>query len=191
MPSVEMQSKSDIRKLALIRRQEIAIEEKKRFDALITDHIHNLPQYREAKVIALYYPICEEVNLLDLMHEAEKKTVFPKVKENELAFYPAENLNDFSIGCFGIPEPFRGDALDVNDIDLILVPGLSFDGRGRRLGYGKGYYDRLMHANPDVYTVGVCLDEFFVRRLPVDPWDASVDGVVTQTGFFRSKYEVL
>lgn len=190
MPSVKMQSKSDIRNVILVRRQEIAHEEKKRFEAQIAGHIRNLPQYQEAQLLAIYYPIRQEVSLLSLMHDAKKTILFPKVEQNDLIFYPAETLEDFVSGGFGIPEPVRGEAAQVHDIDLILVPGISFDWRGHRVGYGKGYYDRLIRANPGVYTVGVCFDEFYVGRLPDDPWDACVDGVVTQTGFIRSKCEV-
>ncbi len=186
-----MQSKSDIRRLILVRRQEIAHEEKERFEAQIAGHIRNLPHYQNAHLIAIYYPIRQEVDLLSLMHDTKKTVLFPKVERDELSFYPADSLKDFLSGGFGIPEPARGEAAQVHDIDLILVPGISFDWRGHRVGYGKGYYDRLIRTNPDVYTVGVCFDEFYVGRLPDDPWDACVDGVVTQTGFFKSKCEVI
>lgn len=78
----------------------------------------------------------------------------------------------------------------MHKIDLIIVPGLVFDRDGHRLGYGKGYYDRLINTNPGVATLGVCFDEFFIERLPVDPWDAKVNLVVTQTGIYRSEGEV-
>lgn len=183
----EMQSKSTIRKIVLEQRQAIDQEEKIRAEARIVEHIRTLPQYQEAKVVALYYPIRGEVNLLSLWHEDGKLTLFPKVEGQRLAFYPAGAPDDLASGCFGIPEPSAGAEVLVSIIDLIFVPGMCFDFSGHRLGYGKGYYDRLIQANPDVLTAGVCFDQHFVERLPVDPWDANVDCVVTQTGLFKIK----
>lgn len=185
-----MQSKSDIRKTILKKRTRIAQGEKERFEERIIENIHALPEYQKAETIALYFPIRGEVDLLALMHEEGKTALFPKVESEELAFYPARTPDDFVTGSFGIPEPSGGNAVAAYDIDLIFVPGICFDGCCHRLGYGKGYYDRLLKANPDVYTIGVCFDECFVRHLPVEPWDVNVDCVVTQTGSFRSKCEV-
>lgn len=190
MPLLGMQSKSSIRKLILARRTQIAQEKKKRFEERIVENIRSLSEYQKAEIIALYFPVRGEVDLLALMHEEEKVVLFPRVEGGELAFYPAQTLNDFVTGSFGIPEPPRGRAVAAHDIDLIFVPGICFDQCGHRLGYGKGYYDRLLKANPGVYTIGVCFDEYFVSQLPVEPWDMNVDCVVTQTGFFRSKCEV-
>lgn len=182
-----MQSKSTIRKFVLEQRRAIAREEKLRAETLIVERIRALPRYKEAKVIALYYPIRGEVDLLSLGQEDEKYTLFPKVEGHRLAFYPAGTPNDLVPGCFGIPEPCTGAEVLVTTIDLIFVPGVCFDSHGHRLGYGKGYYDRLIRANPDVFTVGVCFDGHFVDRLPVDPWDANVDCIVTEKGLFKIK----
>ncbi len=186
MTSVEMQSKSDIRKIVLERRQGIASEIKKRSEIEILGHIRRLPEYRDAHNIAMYYPVQGEVNLLSLMGDDGKRFLFPKVHGNDLSFYPAETPDNFVIGRFGIPEPTSDVAVRVQDIDLIFVPALCYDDRGHRLGYGKGYYDRLLMAHPDVLAIGVSFDECSVPRLPVEPWDAHVDCVVTQTGVFRS-----
>ncbi len=185
-----MQSKSDIRKAILERRTRIAHGEKKRSEKRIIENIRSLPEYQKAKTIALYFPVRGEVDLLALMHEEGKIALFPKVEREELAFYPARTPDDFVAGSFGIPEPSGDGPVAVHDIDLIFVPGICFDDCCHRLGYGKGYYDRLLKANPGVCAIGVCFDECFVRHLPVEPWDASVDCIVTQTGVFRSKCEV-
>jgi 5-formyltetrahydrofolate cyclo-ligase len=185
-----MQSKTDIRKVILEKRTQIAQGVKKRFEERIIENIRSLPEYQKAKTIALYFPVRGEVDLLALMHEEGKVTLFPRVERGELAFYPAQTQNDFVTGSFGIPEPSGDRAVATHDIDLIFVPGICFDDCCHRLGYGKGYYDRLLKANSDVYTIGVCFDECFVRHLPVESWDMNVDCVVTQTGFFRSNCEV-
>ena len=185
-PSVEMQSKSDIRKIVLERRRGIDSDCRKSSENLIADRIRSLDEYRDASVVALYYPVKGEADLLSLLADREKIFLFPKVHGDRLSFHPAANLDDFEAGSYGIPEPAAGKAFRVRDIDLILVPALCFDERGHRLGYGKGYYDRLLKGNPGIFTVGVCFDECHVTGLPVEPWDVHVDCVVTQTGVFRS-----
>src|SRR5690606_23423041 len=73
--------------------------------------------------------------------------------------------------------------ISASDIDLVLVPGLAFDVGGGRLGYGGGYYDRLLASLPgSVPTVGVTLDELIVDAVPVEPHDVGVSHLVTQSG---------
>jgi 5-formyltetrahydrofolate cyclo-ligase len=184
--SVEMQSKSDIRKAVMQRRRGIAPEQRQRSENLIADLIRTLPEYRDASVVAIYFPVRGEADLLPLLADTGKTFLFPKVNGDDLCFYPAKTLDDFAPGSFGIPEPTCETSVSVQDIDLILVPALCFDEEGHRLGYGKGYYDRLLKDLPDIFTVGVCFDECHVTGLPVEPWDVYVDCVVTQTGVFRS-----
>src|SRR5690606_23316503 len=72
------------------------------------------------------------------------------------------------------------------EVDLVLVPGLTFDVTGARLGYGKGFYDRflaqLATVNPAVPTFGITLDELVFSALPVDPHDVKVSHLATQSG---------
>lgn len=175
----------------LVCRQRIAGEDKIRSESQIITRIRALPQYREARTIALYVPVRGEVDLLPLLEDPGKTALFPKVHGEDLAFYPAAGIDTFIPGRFGIPEPPEGPVFPVGDIDLMFVPGISFDRTGHRIGYGKGYYDRLMRAKTHAAAVGVCFDECLVDRLPADSWDVQVEYVVTQTEvFFRSKNEV-
>ncbi len=172
-------------------RQGITGEEKERYEARILEHIRRLHAYQRAHTMALYVPVRGEVSLLALLEDSGKNALFPKVHGEDLAFYHARSIDAFVPGRFGIPEPPEGPAFPVDGIDLIFVPGISFDRIGHRIGYGKGYYDRLLQANGHARTVGVCFDECFVDRLPADSWDVQVECVVTQTGVFpRSKNEV-
>ncbi len=175
----------------LVCRQRIAGEDKIRSESQIITRIRSLPQYREARTVALYVPVRGEVDLLPLLKDTGKTTLFPKVHGEDLAFYPAAGVDTFIPGRFGIPEPPECPIFPVSGIDLMFVPGISFDRTGHRIGYGKGYYDRLMQANVHVITIGVCFDECLVDRLPADSWDVQVEYVVTQTEvFLRSKNEV-
>ena len=84
----------------------------------------------------------------------------------------------------GILEP-AADALSVPfaSVDLVLTPGLVFDARGSRLGFGRGYYDRLFaQLRPDVLRIGVTSDALVVDHLPSDPWDVPMTHLVTEGG---------
>jgi len=187
MTSAEMQSKTDIRRNSIALRHTIADEEKKRSESRIAENIRNLIIYKKAKTVALYYPVRGEADLLILMNDPDKIFVFPKVQGEDLVFYPARSRDDFVKGRFGIPEPCSDEAVPVHDIDVIVVPGVCFDMNNKRLGYGRGYYDRLIQASPETFTLGVCFDKCCMERLPVDSWDMSVNCVVTQTSILKIK----
>lgn len=160
-----------------------------RIEKAIQDHIVRSTIFLRAKTVALYMPIRGEADVLPLLIASEKKIVFPKVNDNMLIFCPAKSIDECCPGCYGIPEP-SSPPVRVDEIDLVVVPGVVFDHFGYRIGYGKGFYDRLIMKHPKMNTMGVCFDDFFVDRLPRDPWDVNVDSVVTQTGIFHSKREV-
>lgn len=130
-------------------------------------------------------PIRGEVDLLSLWRPESIQVVFPKILGGNIAFSPAATSRDFILGAYGILEPASDEHIEVGMIDLVFVPGIAFDRYGHRLGYGKGYYDRLIGSNPGTVFMGVCLDEFRIDRLPVDPWDARVGFVVTQAGIYK------
>lgn len=125
-----------------------------------------------------------------LMADKEKKFVFPRVVNNSLEFAEAKTHEEFVNGTYGIPEPVEVDCINIKDINLIIVPGIVFDCKGNRLGYGKGFYDRLLSEYTEIDTMGVCYSDFLLESLEADPWDARVKYVVTQNGILKTKKEV-
>jgi len=189
-----MHSKTEIRKVALERREGLDRGKKALWETAIQDYIAEAPVFKRVNVVALYVPIRGEVDILPLWHAHDKVMVFPRVEGDTLRFYHVRVKDELSKGSFGIPEPAPSACqrwIEVNDIGLILVPGLVFDRAGFRIGYGKGFYDRLLNLYPDVVTMGPCFDEFFVEKLSVDSWDARVDFIATQSGIFKSEGEVI
>ena len=81
-------------------------------------------------------------------------------------------------GTWDIPEP-PADAPQPEHVDVILVPGLAFDPRGHRIGYGKGYYDRLLSQWPDAFRIGLGFDFQLVSEAPNLPHDVALHCVVT------------
>lgn len=116
-----------------------------------------------------------------------KRVVLPKVKGKELELFEIRNLDsDVSPGAWGIPEP-RGSALvRLDELDVIIVPGAAFDARGNRLGYGAGFYDKLLSAFKKL-TIAVAFEEQIVPKVPADPHDVPVQKIVTEKRIIEAK----
>lgn len=148
-----------------------------------------LPAYRTAREVAAYLPVKNEVDAAIIAGQAladGKRLLLPRCRDDApglLDFGCVTCLSDVVPGRFGILEPREAACRPPGAFapDLILVPGLAFDGLGRRLGFGGGYYDRLL-ALPVMaraFSVGLAFDFQLVAALPADPWDRPVNAVVT------------
>ncbi|SPE57247.1 5-formyltetrahydrofolate cyclo-ligase [Verrucomicrobia bacterium] len=150
------------------------------------------PEWRNAQSILFFAPLPEEVDLWPLVEEAlaAGKTVALPRFEAAHGHYSAcqvRNLaRDLKPGQFGIREPVNTcPQLVLNLLDFILVPGVAFDLQGRRVGRGRGFYDRLLGVLRGV-TCGVAFDEQIVEAIPVEPHDAVVTYILTPTRWVRA-----
>ena len=146
----------------------------------IVNQIINHPKYIGAKVIACYCSLKDEVNLDALILDAilkGKTVVVPKVKGNTMDFYEINHMNDLEIKTFGIREPINEVVFDKNRIDVMFVPGVAFDGKGNRMGFGRGYYDRYL-GNLSLYKIGICFQEQMCDSIPVDGYDVRMDEII-------------
>ena len=136
----------------------------------------------EAQTIMAYYSLPDEVNTHALIDElvAEGKTVLlPKVTGDdtmELRRYTGRA--DLQEGSYHILEPVGERFTDYAAIDLAVIPGVAFTPDGKRLGRGKGYYDRFLTLIPDVYKIGMCFPWQLVDHVPCDEHDIGMDAVV-------------
>jgi len=149
-----------------------------------------LPEFADARTVALYSPIRKEVETALVFGQAlslGKEILFPTVVGSNLEFRRVKELTDLRIGSFGILEP-AGDACDPSVADLIVVPGVAFDLFGRRIGYGKGFYDRALHRlEGSGRLVGFCYDFQLVEEIAGEPHDVVMDLVVTDARAVRVK----
>ena len=90
---------------------------------------------------------------------------------------------DLAPGAFGILEP-RGEVVPPEEIDLVLCPGLAFDRRGGRLGYGGGYYDRYL-GKVHAFLLGICYTDCIVGAVPTGAHDVFMDALACETGILR------
>ncbi len=143
--------------------------------------------WNEAQTILFFAPLPEELDLWPLLAEAlaDGKTVgLPRFVERTQTYAAArvqDLQRDVHVGKFGIREPVaRCVEIPLNKLDLVLVPGVAFDVQGRRLGRGKGFYDRLLSDASGV-KCGVVFDEQIVGEVPVTPRDERVSCILTPT----------
>ena len=114
-----------------------------------------------------------------------KKVFASKIEEDRLVFYPIMSAHGpWCEGPFGIKEPPNGKPADPGDFPvLILTPGLAFDRERRRMGRGRGYYDRLFAGldkeSRQYYALGLCMDFQLIEEVPVEEFDKKVDGLLT------------
>lgn len=145
--------------------------------AALCARVGTLAAWQGARTVAGFVALRGEVDVASLLAAARadgKRVVLPRVGEGDaLTFHLGEAL---VASAFGVLEP-AADAPTATP-DLVLVPGLAFDERGHRLGYGAGYYDRFLGALHPA-TIGVCFDFQLVPELPDTPGDVAVDRVAT------------
>ena len=144
-------------------------------------------QWKNAQSVLFYAPVQWELDVWPLVAEALSagKTValprFAAETNSYEACWIQNPTQDLESGRFGIREPADYCAnVSLKRLDLILVPGVAFDLRGRRLGRGKGFYDQLLAALSGT-TCGIAFDQQIVRELPVVPHDAHVNCILTPT----------
>jgi 5-formyltetrahydrofolate cyclo-ligase len=158
--------------------------------ARVRAHLLCHPAWRESRVVLGYASFRQEVDTFPLLEEVlarGKELVLPRVvrASRSLHLLRVKDLAaDLRPGYQGIlePDPARCSSVDPGLIDLVLVPGVVFDRRGFRLGYGGGYYDRLLASLPRAVRVGLAFSLQVVEELPVLPHDLPVDVLVTEDG---------
>jgi 5-formyltetrahydrofolate cyclo-ligase len=104
-----------------------------------------------------------------------KRLLLPRVEASGIVV--VDGNSPLVASTFGVPEP-TGPAIEVSEIDLVIVPGLAFTSAGDRLGYGQGYYDRLL-PTVSAPTIGVCFEDQLVDEMPTTDHDVRVDMVVS------------
>ena len=138
-------------------------------------------QYKAAKSVYGYLPYNQEVRTVPLLEKAladGKRVAVPKVYGDEMRFIYITDLTQVEKGYAGIPEPVADGPVADDKTALVLMPGLAFDPKGHRIGYGGGYYDKFLAAEPDHPTVALCYDFQMLPELKTDDYDIPVDLVL-------------
>lgn len=135
-----------------------------------------------ADKILMYHSLPDELSTLEFIDKwhTRKRFFLPRVHGVNLEVLPYDRSR-LEYGAFHIEEPQGDDIEPIENIELIVVPGVAYDRNGNRVGRGKGYYDRLL-ANSRATKVGVGYDFQLVDEIDAEPHDVTVDIVITQSG---------
>lgn len=137
--------------------------------------------YQNAKTIYGYLPYNQEVRTVPMLERAlkdGKKVAVPKVYGEEMKFLYLDDLNAVAKGYAGIPEPIADEPVAHDETALVLMPGLAFDSQGHRIGYGGGFYDKFLAAEPNHPTLALCYEFQMLPKLDVEDHDIPVDTVL-------------
>ncbi|TCP52395.1 5-formyltetrahydrofolate cyclo-ligase [Tumebacillus sp. BK434] len=185
--------KQALRKHLLALRQNLSREARAPLDAAILQRVIELPEVQAAQTILLYLDFRGEVESDGMIEHclAHGKTpVAPVTLKEERQMIPVRitSLADLRMGAYGIREPLHLPELEVpvTAIDLVILPGVGFDRKGGRLGYGGGYYDRFLpKLRPEVPKIAVAYELQVVENVPMEPHDTLLDALVTEQGIWR------
>lgn len=151
--------------------------------------------YKDSKEILAYYPFRSEIDTTIIILRAlkqQKKVILPRVNGKNIDLYYIKDLsNDLSPGSFDIMEPIPSECIPASyrDIDMVLIPGVSFDRDLNRLGYGGGFYDKLLEKLPaDIPRIALAFDLQIVDCIPVMAHDLKVDIIITETGIIAPSH---
>lgn len=152
-----------------------------RASAAIFSAVERLPEFRAARTVAVFAALPDEPATDEVLARwaSTRRVVLPRVEGDAMRFY-ACRPDALVFGAFGILEPQGERPCPAGEIDLVVCPGVVFTADGRRLGRGRGYYDRYL-GDPAFrgFRVGVCYAHQLVDDLPVEPHDVRMDRVIT------------
>lgn len=156
-------------------------QQRLRASAGIFSAVERLPEFRAARTVAVFAALSDEPATDEVLARwaSTRRVVLPRVEGDAMRFY-ACRPDALVFGAFGILEPQGERPCPAGEIDLVVCPGVAFTADGRRLGRGRGYYDRYL-GDPVFrgFRVGVCYAHQLVDDLPVEPHDVRMDRVIT------------
>ena len=137
--------------------------------------------YKNAKSIYFYLPYNQEVRTTPMVEQAlrdGKRVAVPKCYGPEMRFIWITDLSDIAPGYCNIPEPIGDGPIADDETALVLMPGMAFDRHGHRIGYGGGFYDKFLSAEPNHPTLALCFDFQMQDFVETEPFDIPVDTVL-------------
>lgn len=181
-------SKKALRKSIQKCRDSLSNESKQKRSAVIIQKFLGLRQYNSSTNILAYFPFRSEIDICTIIEKAlgqGKRIVFPKVNKEKLDLYYIKSLSrGLEPGRYDIMEPIPSEcekALPL-EIDLVVVPGVGFDPGMNRLGYGGGFYDRLLREiPPQAPRIALAFDLQVMDHIPVSEHDLKIDVLITES----------
>lgn len=185
------------RRSGIAARRALSREVRAAANHALCQRLAQLSCFQNAQVILVYAAFGGEADLTELLSLAEQlgKTVaYPICGENFSLMAAVPRPDGWEVGAYGIRTPVleRSQRLRPDQLDLVLVPCTAFDADCRRVGMGKGYYDRYLLRCPQAVHLGIAFEVQRVEHAAVDEHDQRLDGYITEGGIYRGtdKFEL-
>ena len=179
--------KRQLRKQLLCTRESLGLEDWKTKSDRLCHNLKNAPLFRHAQTILAYCSHRQEPDLSALWGERDSWGL-PRAIGKSLSWHIWKPSEPLQKGKYGIFEPHPDlPTLPPQDVDLILVPAVGCDRQGYRLGYGGGYYDRLLSSEDwqHIPTIGIIFNFAWLEQLPVDDWDIPLTAICSDRQFWE------
>ncbi|PSB19770.1 5-formyltetrahydrofolate cyclo-ligase [Phormidesmis priestleyi ULC007] len=184
-------AKPELRRSLLAKRRSLSLKEWQQKSQQLCHHLNALSIVQQSNTILAYFSFRQEPDLRALF-SLDKTWGFPRCVGSSLSWHTLSVPPQ--IGAYGIVEPHCDSPIVEPDrVDLILVPCVACDRRGYRLGYGGGFYDRLLSA-PEWQgkrTIGVVFEFAVVSEFAIDPWDQPLQGICTEREYLAISASLL
>jgi 5-formyltetrahydrofolate cyclo-ligase len=183
-----MSTKVELRRHLLAQRAVLTLAEIEHKSAIIAEYVCTLPAFHLSHTVMMYMALPQEVQTMQIIAQArqlQKRVAVPVVRGDDLrAVELSDDPAQLRRGRFGILEPYGTESvIQPQEIGYIAVPGVAFDTRGGRLGFGKGYYDRFLGRLPaTTYRCGLAFGIQVVSCVPQGSHDLRMHGIVTEQG---------
>ena len=189
---MSVKSKQELRLLHRERRMRMSESQKQALDDEIAENVLSLDEYRRCDTILVFVSTNIEVNTARIIGQSfknNKLVAVPRCDGGTMSFYVIDSVGALEMGRFGILEPKRS-CVQVRAFEksVCIVPGLVYDRRGYRIGFGGGYYDRFLREYTGV-SVGVCYSGCIEEFLPLERFDRPVDIIVSENKIIRKDNE--
>lgn len=176
--------KEELRGVMRAERRALTREEAELSSKKIHDLLFTLDCVKNAETVCTFLSAFKEpdtIGIVNRLWERNCRVIVPisDTETNTLSLSYIDSIADLAKGAYGILEPAVIKSADEKDIDVILVPGLAFDRRGGRMGFGKGYYDRLL-AKSNAEKIGLCYDFQLHDSIPTEIHDIQMDFIITE-----------
>lgn len=179
--------KTELRGIYLEKRRQIPEERKRSLDAAICRKIIGSVSYRYADVLLVYAPLSGEIDIGAVTEAAlrdGKRVAFPRCVPGTptMHFHLVTDLESLSRGSYSINEPPQDAPIWTptgGESAVCIIPGVLYDKRGHRIGYGKGYYDRYL-SDKSITRIGVVYNDFLLDSIPTGRFDLAADVIITE-----------
>ncbi len=181
-----MESKKSIRKIVKEKKDILTEDQRQKLDNMIFNNVTTSDEYKNSNVVFIFVSYNNEVDTHKIIKQALKDgkiLCVPKVisKEEGMIIVRIKQFEDLQAGAYGILEP-KNDELRIaeDEIDISYLPGLAFDKKGGRVGYGGGFYDRFLRkTRENSKKIGLAYGFQIFHEVPMEEHDVFIDGIIT------------